>query len=119
MKVIGLIGEYNPFHNGHLYHIQQIKKKFPDAFLLLVLNGYFLQRGEISILPKEDKTKLALEYGIDLVLELPALFGTQSADIFAKNAIQILSFFQVTDIIFGSESNDINTILNLAHLLHM
>ncbi len=116
MKVIGLIGEYNPFHNGHLYHIQQIKKKFPDAFLLLVLNGYFLQRGEISILTKEDKTKLALEYGIDLVLELPALFGTQSADIFAKNAIQILSFFQVTDIIFGSESNDIDTLLKLASL---
>ena len=60
MKTIGIIAEYNTFHNGHLYHIDKIKEQYPDSIIILVLNGYFLERGEISILTKEDKTKIAL-----------------------------------------------------------
>lgn len=115
MEAIGIICEYNPFHNGHLYHIQKIKEMYPDSLLILVINGYFLERGEISCLTKEAKTDIALTYGVDLVLELPVLFGTQSADIFAEAAIKILNNFKIDKIVFGSECNDISkleTIVN-------
>lgn len=108
MERIGIICEYNPFHNGHILHLQEIKKMYPHSIIILVLNGYFLERGEISILTKEEKTKIALDYGVDLVLELPVFFGTQSADIFAEKAITILNYFQVEKIVFGSELNDIS-----------
>ena len=85
-KVIGLICEYNPFHNGHIYHIQKIKEMYPNSLLILVLSTSFTMRGEISILNKWDKTKLALENNIDLVIELPHYYATNSADIFAKGA---------------------------------
>ena len=114
MEVIGIICEYNPLHNGHIYHIEKIKEMYPDSLIILVLNGYFLERGEISILTKEDKTKVALESGIDIVLELPFIYGTQSADTFADVAIKILNNFHVKKIIFGSESNDVNTLIELA-----
>lgn len=114
MKTIGILCEYNPFHNGHLYHIKKAKELFPDSILILVLNGYFLERGEISLLSKEDKTQLALFNGVDLVLELPVVFGTQSADIFAEKAFFLFHHFGVTDVIFGSESNDISFLMNLA-----
>lgn len=108
MNIIGLIAEYNPFHNGHLYHINKIKEKYPDSLLILVLNGYFTQRGTISILSKEDKTKISLENKIDIIIELPFLYGTQSSDIFAYNSIKLLNELNVERIIFGSESNNIS-----------
>ena len=114
MEIIGLICEYNPFHNGHIYHINKIKEMYPDSILVLVLNGYFLERGEISILTKETKTSIALQHGVDIVLELPFVFGTQSADTFASISINMLNNFHVNRIIFGSESNDINTITSIA-----
>ena len=66
MQKIGIIAEYNPFHNGHIYHIKKIKELYPDSLLILILNGYFLERGEISVLSKEAKTKLALKYNVDI-----------------------------------------------------
>lgn len=108
MNIIGIIAEYNPFHNGHLYHINKIKEKYPDSLIILVLNGYFTQRGTISVLSKEDKTKISLNNNIDIVLELPFVFGTQSSDIFAYNSIKLLNELNVKRIIFGSESNNIN-----------
>ena len=81
MEIIGLIAEYNPLHNGHLYHINKIKEKYPNSLLVLVLNGYFLQRGEVSIISKYDKTLLALEYGVDIVISLPTLYGVETNDI--------------------------------------
>ena len=114
MDVIGIIAEYNPFHNGHIYHIKKIKEKYPDSILILVLNGYFLERGEISILTKEEKTKIALDYGVNLVLELPFIYGTQSADIFADKSIKILNNYHVNKIVFGSECNDITTLTKIA-----
>lgn len=108
MNIIGIIAEYNPFHNGHLYHINKIKEKYPNSLIILVLNGYFTQRGTISVLNKEDKTRISLNNNIDIVLELPFIFGTQSSDIFAYNSIKLLNELNVERIIFGSESNNIN-----------
>lgn len=114
MNVVGIICEYNPFHNGHVYHIQKVRELFPNSPLLLVLNGYFLERGEISCLSKKKKTELALEYGVDLVIGLPVIFGTQAADIFALKSLEILNYFQVTDVVFGSECNNISYLEKLA-----
>ncbi len=110
MQTIGIICEYNPFHNGHLLHLEKIKEKFPDSLIVLVLNGYFLERGEVSIISKQNKTYLALLNGIDLVVELPFVFGSQSADIFANMAISILEKLKCDYVIFGSESDDLETL---------
>lgn len=114
MVNIGIICEYNPFHNGHVYHIDMIKKMYPDSRIILVMSGNFLQRGDVSLINKWDKTKIALEHGIDLVVELPFVFATQSADKFAHGAIQILNSLKVDNIVFGSECNDIDLLKKLA-----
>ena len=116
MEIIGIVGEYNPFHNGHIYHINKIKEMYPDSLIVLVLNGYFLERGEISILTKEDKTKIALQNKVDIVLELPFVFGTQSADTFAETSILMLSKLKCTKVIFGSECNNIDLLSNIAKI---
>lgn len=108
VMAVGIICEYNPFHNGHIYHINKTKELFPNEPIVLVLNGYFLERGEISVLDKENKVKLALKYGVNLVVELPFYYGIHSADNFAYGAINILNELKVDKIVFGSESNDIN-----------
>ena len=107
MKAVGIICEYNPFHNGHLYHLKKVKEMYPNHLIILVLNGYFLERGDISIISKQNKTNLALIFGIDLIVELPFVFGTQSADVFANTSITILEELQCEFVIFGSECNDI------------
>lgn len=114
MQIIGVIAEYNPFHNGHLYHLNKIKEMFPNDVIILVLSGHFMQRGETSILTKWDKTEIAINYGVDLVVELPFPFATQSADFFAKGSIQILKELGATVLVFGSESNDIEKLTLLA-----
>lgn len=115
METIGIICEYNPFHNGHIHHINEIKKKYPDSTIILILNGYFLERGEISTLTKYDKVQISLKYNVDLVIELPVLFGTQSADTFAYTSVFLLNKLKVQKIIFGSETNDINKIIAIAN----
>lgn len=110
MEIIGIITEYNPFHNGHLYHINEIKKLYPNSLIICVMSGSFCQRGDISIINKWAKTEIALENNIDIVVELPFPFATQSADIFAKGAIAILNQLKVNKIIFGSELNNIEEI---------
>lgn len=114
MKIIGIIAEYNPFHNGHIYHIQQIKHKYPNSCIILVLSGNFTQRGDLSLLSKWEKTKIALLHGIDLVIELPFVFAVQGADKFAQGAIQILKAMQVEILIFGSEQNQPGTLKKFA-----
>ncbi len=108
MKSIGIIAEYNPFTNGHLYHLNKIKEKYPDYTIILVMNGNFTQRGIPSIIDKFKKTEIALKLGIDLIIELPYPFATQSADFFSYGAITILEYLKVEKIIFGSESNNID-----------
>lgn len=114
MKRIGIICEYNPFHNGHLYHINKIKEMFPESIIVLVMSGNFTQRGEASIINKWDKTDIALNYGVNIVVELPFVFAVQSADAFARASIQILSELNVDTIVFGSETNDIKKLTLLA-----
>lgn len=114
MNAIGIICEYNPFHNGHKYHILEAKKLDPKAIIILVINGYFLERGEVSILSKEAKTKIALDNGVELVISLPFFYGSQSADNFAYGAIKILNEFKINELVFGSESNDIKKLKKLA-----
>ena len=116
MKTVGIICEYNPFHNGHLYHLNKVKEMFPNHTVILVMSTTFTQHGDPSMINKWDKTKLALELGIDLVIELPFGFTTQSADVFAKGAIQILHYLQVDNLVFGSELNNIETLSNLADI---
>jgi predicted nucleotidyltransferase len=114
MNAIGIICEYNPFHNGHLHHLNEIKKLYPNHIIICVLGGEFMQRGEVSILNKWIKTDIALNYGIDLVVKLPFIHATQSADIFAKGAVEILKTLKVEKIVFGSESNDVENLINIA-----
>ena len=111
--IVGIIAEYNPFHNGHLYHIEKVKEMFPDSPIILVLGGNFTERGDISILDKWEKTAIAIKNGIDLIVELPFPFSCASADIFAKGSIDILNHLRVTDLVFGSESDDIEGIKKL------
>ena len=111
--IVGIIAEYNPFHNGHLYHIEKVKEMFPDSPIILVLGGNFTERGDISILDKWEKTAIAIKNGIDLVVELPFPFSCSSADIFAKGSLDILNYLGVTDLVFGSESDDIEGIKKL------
>ena len=113
MDKIGIICEYNPFHNGHIYHLKKIKEMFPYSFITLVLSASFTERGEFSFLTKWEKTKIALQYNVDLVVELPFLFATQSADNFAYYAISILENLGMDYLIFGSETNDIDVLKNL------
>ena len=77
MEIIGIICEFNPLHNGHVYYIDKIKELYPDSLIVCVLNGYFMERGEISIMSKEDKTNCALNHNVDIVVELPFVYGTK------------------------------------------
>lgn len=108
MESVGIIAEYNPFHNGHLYHLNKIKEKYKDATIVLVMSGNFTQRGDVSIIDKWKKTQIALKAGIDIVVELPFPFATQSADYFSYGSITLLEKLKVNKVIFGSESDNIN-----------
>ena len=110
MKTVGIICEYNPFHNGHLYHLQKVKELFPNSLIILILNGYFLERGEVSIISKKNKTNIALLEGIDIVIELPFVYGTQSADVFANASITMLEKLGCEYVVFGSECNNLETL---------
>lgn len=103
MPVAGIIAEYNPFHNGHLYQIQEVKKKFPDAPLVVAMSGNFLQRGEPASFDKWTRAEQALANGADLVVEMPVLACVQPADRFAFNGVSILASLGVTDLFFGAE----------------
>ena len=114
METIGIIAEYNPFHNGHLYHLNTIKEMYPDSTIVLVMNGNFTERGDVSIIDKWKKTKIAINLGIDLVIELPYPFATQSADHFAYGAVTLLEKLNVDKLVFGSESNNIEDLKLIA-----
>ena len=111
---VGIIAEYNPFHNGHLYHLNEIKRMYPNEEIILVMSGNFTERGDISILNKWDKKSIALQAGIDLVIEIPYAFVTQSADYFAYAAITLLEKLKVEKFVFGSETNDIDILEKVA-----
>ena len=89
-KVLGLIAEYNPFHNGHLYHLEEAKKKVDPDCTVCIMSGNFVQRGETSLINKWAKTEMALKNGIDLVIELPTVYAISSAENFARGSIKLL-----------------------------
>ncbi|HDR6284663.1 hypothetical protein CN912_02645 [Bacillus cereus] len=107
-----MVVEYNPFHNGHLYHVQQTKKLTQSDIIIAVMSGPFLQRGEPALISKWYRTKMALANGVDLVIELPYIFATQKAETFANGAISILNALRVSEICFGSEDGQIENFYN-------
>ncbi len=113
MESIGIICEYNPFHNGHIYHINKIKEMFPDSPIILVMSGNYTQRGDVSIIDKWTKTDIALNY-VDLVIELPFVFSVASADIFAYGAVKILKNLNIDHIVFGTENLNENDLVIIA-----
>lgn len=118
-KVLGIIAEYNPFHNGHLYHLETSKKLTGADYTVAIISGNFTQRGSTSIVDKWSKTKMALENGIDLVIELPVLYSISSAENFADGTIKILNSLGIVDYLsFGAETSDISILNNIANILY-
>ena len=118
MRVVGLIAEYNPFHNGHQYHIEKAKKIANADFAVVVMSGNFVQRGTPAIMPKYMRTEAALNSGADLVIELPVCYATGTAEQFAFGAISLLEKTGCVDAIcFGSECGNIDSLSTVAEIL--
>lgn len=120
MKAIGIITEYNPFHNGHLYQTELLREKqAKEVALVSVMSGSFTQRGEATVMDKWTRAKTAIQGGVDLVLELPTIFSVASADGFAIGGLGILSAAAVIgEIAFGSEAGEITALQRIADYLH-
>ncbi|HAF0292610.1 TPA: nucleotidyltransferase, partial [Salmonella enterica subsp. enterica serovar Typhimurium var. 5-] len=117
MKAVGVVVEYNPFHNGHLFHLQQAKKQSNADIAIAVMSGNFLQRGEPALVSKWARTNMALAAGVDIVFELPYRFATQHAEIFAEGAVSILSAAGCSTLCFGSESGDLDSFMKTIEFL--
>lgn len=120
MKTIGIVAEYNPFHTGHAWHIRETRQIFQEeTSVVAVMSGNWVQRGECAITDKWTRTQMALSGGVDLVLELPTVWATASAEGFAKGAIATLAATEVVDVLsFGSECGDIAPLKELAQCLN-
>lgn len=117
--ILGIIAEYNPFHNGHLYHLLKSKEETKADGVIAVIGGNFTQRGEVSIVDKWTKSEMALANGADLVIELPTLYAISSAENFADGAIKILNSLKIVDYIsFGTETEDMNKLNIIANALY-
>lgn len=119
MKAVGVVVEYNPFHNGHFYHVSQSKNQSNADVVIAVMSGNFLQRGEPAAIDKWHRTKMALKNGVDIVIELPYAFCTGHATFFAEGAIQLLEAIGCTNFAFGSEEGAIHPFLNTFTLLKL
>ena len=118
MKIVGLITEYNPFHNGHLYHIEKAKEITGADFVIVVMSGNYVQRGAPAIMPKHLRAEVALEAGVDILMELPVCYAVGSAEYFAAGAIDLLEQLGCVDsICFGSECGDYGLLARIAHIL--
>ena len=118
-KVLGIVAEYNPFHNGHLYHMEQSIKQSGAEYVVCVISGNFVQRGNTSIVDKWTKTKMAMANGADLVIELPTIYATSSAENFAEGAIKLLDSLEIVNFLsFGIETKDLATLNNIANVLY-
>ena len=118
MKISGIITEYNPYHNGHLYHLKKTKEITGAKAVICVLNGNFMQRGTPAITNKWTRTRMALNCGVDLVLELPLIYGIRSAEYFATGALTLLEKTGVVDsFVFGSESGELKPLSFAADIL--
>lgn len=118
MKVVGLITEYNPFHNGHKYHLERSKELTNASHSIAIMSGNFLQRGEPALLDKWERAKAAVKEGVDLVIELPAIFSCNSAEFFAFGSVNLLNELNIVDYIcFGSEDGELKNIDLISELL--
>jgi predicted nucleotidyltransferase len=118
MKTVGLITEYNPFHNGHKFHIEEAKRITGADYAIAVMSGNFVQRGTPAVIDKYSRAEMALRNGVDLVLELPVCYATASAEFFAHGAVSILDKLGIVDdLCFGSEAGDITLLQNAADFL--
>lgn len=118
MHVVGIVAEFNPFHGGHGYLIEKIKEKYPNSLLISVMSGNFVQRGEPALYDKWKRSRVAVENGIDLVVQLPTRFSNASSYFFSYGAIEILNSLGVNTIAFGSEIGYLNKILEIANVLY-
>lgn len=114
MRVVGIVAEYNPFHYGHLYQIRKVKEMYPDSIIIAIVSTNYTQRGGFSLINKWDKTRICLNYGIDMVVELPTLYTTQGADMFAYGAISILNMLHIDTLVFGMECDDVEYLIKAA-----
>jgi len=117
MKAVGLVTEYNPFHNGHLYHLNKAMELTGADISVAVMSGDFVQRGEPAVLDKYTRASMALNSGVNLVVELPVNYAVSSAENFASGALKVLDYIKADSIAFGSESGDIERLSKLAHVL--
>ena len=118
-KVLGVVAEYNPFHNGHLYHLNKSKEICNADAVVCVMSGNFTQRGDTSIIDKWAKAEMALSSGVDLVIELPSVYAVSSAEHFAYGSVRILDSLKIVDnISFGSECGDLSVLNEFAEILH-
>ncbi len=118
-NVVGIIGEYNPFHNGHKYHLEKSKQLVNADYSIAVISGNFVQRGNVSIVDKWTKAEMALKNGIDLVIELPTIYSISSAENFAYGAIKILDFLNIVDYVsFGSELGNLDILEQFADVFY-
>ncbi len=117
--VLGIIAEYNPFHNGHFYHLEESKKQSGCNYSVAVMSGNFVQRGEPAIINKWDRAGMAVLNGIDLVLELPTVYSISSAENFAEGAIKLLDSLSIVDTFsFGAEASNLNILNEFAEILY-
>jgi predicted nucleotidyltransferase len=114
LKSVGIIVEYNPFHNGHKYHVQKARETCNPDCIIAVMSGNFLQRGEPALLSKWSRAQMALLNGVDLIIELPYYYATQSANNFAYGGVTLLEKLGVEHLVFGSEDGNIESFLNSA-----
>ena len=117
-RVLGIIAEYNPFHNGHLYHLQKSIEETESDYVIAIISGNFVQRGNTSVINKWKKAEMALKCGVNLVIELPTLYSISSAENFASGTIKILDSMKIVkSISFGTETGDMAALNNVANLL--
>ena len=117
MKTVGIVAEYNPFHNGHKYHIEEAKRTTKADFVVVIMSGNFVQRGTPAIIDKYSRAKMALSNGADLVFELPIQYSTATAEIFTHGAISLLQGLGFVDYVcFGGESTQLSQMNELAQL---
>lgn len=117
-RVLGIIAEYNPFHNGHLYHLQKSIEETNSDYVIAIISGNFVQRGNSSVINKWKKAEMALKSGVNLVIELPSIYSISSAENFAFGAIKILNELKIVkSVSFGTETSDMAALNNIANLL--
>ena len=118
-NVIGIISEYNPFHNGHKYHLEKSKQLLNADYVVAVVSGNFVQRGNVSLIDKWAKAEMAINNGVDLVIELPTIYSISSAENFAFGAVKTLDSLNVVDYLsFGTETYDLNILNKIADILY-